>query len=391
MQKRQFIRVLGAGAIGAISISAAGCSSIEPAVQAWNGPAPQGDADPRRAIVSYALLAPNPHNLQSWLVDLRSPGEIGLLCDASRLLPETDPLGRQIMIGQGCFLELLVIAASHFGLSAAVDLFPGGTPGSDLRALSQAPIEVARVKLTSGGSGAAPDPLFAQILKRRSNKLPFDTQRPVEENQLRLLAGTDRSSSLRLGFNGQAELRDQLRELTWQAHLTEVTTPRTLMESIRLMRIGASEINQHRDGISLSGPMIEFGKLAGIVTRESLADPKSSGFAQGLKMYEAITNTAMGHVWIVTRGDQAGNRRVDQLEAGRRYVRLNLQATAMGIAMHPLSQALQEFPEMAPLHTRLRELLRLAPDETVQMLVRVGYGPEAPPKPRRPVETLFRT
>ena len=43
-----------------------------------------------------------------------------------------------------------------------------------------------------------------------------------------------------------------------------------------------------------------------------------------------------------------GNRtRKDQLDAGRAYLRLNLEATRLGLAIHPWSQALQEYPEMA--------------------------------------------
>jgi hypothetical protein len=44
-------------------------------------------------------------NLQSWLVDLSTPDEILLRCDLARLLPETDPASRQIMMSHGTFLE----------------------------------------------------------------------------------------------------------------------------------------------------------------------------------------------------------------------------------------------------------------------------------------------
>jgi hypothetical protein len=63
---------------------------------------------------------------------------------------------------------------------------------------------------------------------------------------------------------------------------------------------------------------------------------------------------------------------------------VNLAATAAGIAFQPLSQALQEYPEMAPLYRDLHA--RLAPaGGTVQMLARIGYGPEVAPSPRWPL------
>ena len=66
-------------------------------------------------------------------------------------------------------------------------------------------------------------------------------------------------------------------------------------------------------------------------------------------------------------------------------MRINLKATELGIGVQPLSQALQEFPEMAPLYARVHEML--APGGgTVQMWTRLGYGPGVGPSPRWPLD-----
>jgi hypothetical protein len=59
--------------------------------------------------------------------------------------------------------------------------------------------------------------------------------------------------------------------------------------------------------------------------------------------------------------------------------------------MQPLSQALQEFPEMAELYAQVHD--RLAPGGgTVQMWARLGYGPAVPPSPRWPLDAkIVRT
>jgi hypothetical protein len=48
----------------------------------------------------------------------------------------------------------------------------------------------------------------------------------------------------------------------------------------------------------------------------------------------ANVDTAMGYLWIVTPSDT----RVDQLDTGRDWLRLNLAATAAGVGFQPLSQ-----------------------------------------------------
>ena len=89
----------------------------------------------------------------------------------------------------------------------------------------------------------------------------------------------------------------------------------------------------------------------------------------------------MGYVWQVTEG----NTRVDHIAAGRDWVRINLAATALGVGTQPLSQALQEYPEMDAPYRDVHA--RLAPGGgTVQMWARLGYGPDVGPAPRWPLE-----
>jgi hypothetical protein len=95
--------------------------------------------------------------------------------------------------------------------------------------------------------------------------------------------------------------------------------------------------------------------------------------------------TAMGHVWMITKG----NSREDQIAAGRDWIRVNLAATRAGLGFQPLSQALQEYEEMAILYAETHKTL--APGGgTVQMLARIGYGPESPVSPRWPLEAKLK-
>jgi hypothetical protein len=160
MDRRRFIRLAGGGAV-AVTLGA--CDSALPpeAIAAWQGPGEQTDV--RRWLVGHALLAPHSHNLQSWLVDLGVPGEITLFIDRSRLLPQTDPHSRQMMMSQGCFIELLDLAAREKGLRAQIELFPRGAFGPET-----VPIHCSRRSSTAART-ARP--------MRRANPMPLPWRR----------------------------------------------------------------------------------------------------------------------------------------------------------------------------------------------------------------------
>lgn len=199
MERRQVLRVLGGGAIAAAAGMAGGCSSELPAeaVAAWQGPGQESDL--RRWILAHAILAPHSHNLQSWLVDLREPEVITLHMDLQRLLPETDPFSRQMVMSQGTFLELLDQAARQRGYRAEIEPFPQGVfgpRGPDAR-------PTARVQLLRDDSVRA-DPLFAQVLRRHTNRAAYDTRMPPAP-ALRALRDSTASFPVEMGFTDPAQ------------------------------------------------------------------------------------------------------------------------------------------------------------------------------------------
>ena len=372
LSRRRTLALIGGGVILAATGSLGAIATRQPrtALLPW-GQAGQGE-DARHRALSWALLAPNPHNRQPWLVELRTAGEVTLYVDTAKLLPATDPFNRQITIGLGCFLELMRMAASHDGQRVDITPFPDGF---DDRALDARP--VARAVFTAD-AGVTPDPLFAHALARRSTKEPYDTARPLPENMLAKLAV---ATTARFGGTLDPKEVADWRAFTREALRIEIETPHTYKESVDLFRIGRAEVDANPDGIDFTGPVFEVLGATGMMTRESVLDTSSQAYKAGLDAVYANTDTAMGHVWLVTEG----NSRPDQIATGADWLRVNLAATAAGVAFQPLSQALQEYSEMAALYRDLHA--RLAPQGgTVQMLARIGFGPEVAPSPRWPLE-----
>jgi len=382
-QRRAFIRLLGGGAVLAAAGGAAGCSATLPdaALQPWRSAA--GEADARRYMLAHALLAPNPHNRQPWLADLREPGRIHLVCDGERLLPETDPFGRQILIGCGAFIELAVLAAAQRGLAVAVTPFPQGAPAAQGL---PAGVRVATLQLGAPGS-AAPDALFEAIGRRHTAKSAYADARAMPAALASAWSDTARALGLRSALVTEPAAVARLRGIARRAYEVESTTPATWLESARLMRIGPQAIATHRDGISLNSPMVRL--LHGVGLFDPLEVPKP-GQASLQRVMERWTpfDTGSGFAWLAG----PDNSRATQLACGRAFVRQQLQATAVGVSMHPLSQALQEFAAMRPsfeaLHAALGQDAGRAP---VQMFSRVGYALQpATPSPRRALDGLLR-
>jgi nitroreductase len=376
MSRKTLLRVIGGGIV-----VAAGAAVAVPrldampavAVEGWRGPGPQ-ETDPRRRALAWALLAPNPHNLQSWSVDLSRPDTIVLHVDAARLLPQTDPFSRQILIGHGCFLEILTMAAAADGYRAEVMLFPEGAWTPDR--------PVARIVFVKQ-AGLAFDPLFAQVPRRHTVKDRFEARVLDPAHKAALLSGHV-AASLPLAIVDEPGRVERLRTLAVAGSEVELNTPRTHKESIDVVRIGSAEIAAHRDGISLKGPMIWALRQAGAMTPDKAMTPGTLAWDGGRDYAMAGYASARAFGWIAS----ADNTRETQIAVGRAFVRLQLAATALGVVLQPHSQTLQEYPEMADLRTSMHREAGTPDGATLQMFFRLGYAADPGPSPRRALSSF---
>ncbi|MFP8835009.1 Acg family FMN-binding oxidoreductase [Hydrogenophaga sp. XSHU_21] len=374
MDRRLFLRTVGGGVIGAAVLP--GCSSALPpeALAAWQGPG--NEPDVRRWILAHAILAPHSHNLQSWLVDLSVPDQITLFIDRSRLLPETDPFSRQMMMSQGTFLELLDQAARQKGLRADIALFPDGVFGP--ATVDDRP--TARIRLVVDAA-AQPDPLFAQVFRRHTNREAYEARVPAAD-ALQAITGSTSRAGFRAGVvtREQAEPFGHLQRIAKEAWRIELTTPRTVLESLKVLRIGPRQIAEHRDGISINDPMLRVIDALGLVNRNVAPGPDDQATTGQIADFNAAIDATPAFYWLVTEG----NDRVTQINAGRAWVRAQLAATGQGLSMQPISQALQEYPEVQAQYREIHDRLNApAPRFTVQMWARLGYAPPVQPSPRR--------
>lgn len=379
--RRSILMTGGAAALvgGVGVVGAANGPGLANARAPWRQ-AGESFGDPRLDALAYAILAPNPHNRQPWQFDLVGDDQIDIYVDLDRRLPHTDPFDRQITIGFGCMIELLRMAAAEKGYAAVLTPFPDGEayPRHSRNRIAQVTF--------SQSSDVAKDALFANVLERRSTKEPFDTDQPVAADSLNaVIAGGQ--GDLEIGGTIEAAQRDRIIDLAWQGFTIEFETDLTRRESIDLMRIGNRAVVENPDGIDMGGIPMGLFKMTGIITPKALDTPGSTAYEEGLKMYDPIIHSAQGFVWVKANE----NTRLTQLQAGRAWVRMNLAAQKAGLCVHPLSQILQEFPEMAVPYQAISDELGVETGGVVHMLGRVGYTKFPAASPRWPVESKLIT
>lgn len=376
MQTRRHVLALLAAAP-----ALAGCDNGPDPAAAWRNPG-AGEGDPRRFALAHAILAPNPHNTQPWLVELDATDGMTLYCDQSRRLSFTDPLDRQITIGCGAFLELYRLGANHLGYTPTITPFPQGepTPRLDRR-------PIAHVALGPRSTRTQRDLLYTHISARRTNRNPYDVTRPPRVADLQLIAEAASMYPVEISWTVEPERVARLRDIAWRAFDLEMHQRGALEETYRWLRFGRNDAARKGDGLEIDTPGVSLFHALGFLDRAKMTDPNSDANKQALAMWKPKIDTAPAFAWLETQEND--DTPTGRLNAGMGYARMNLAATGLGLAMHPWSQALEEYDAMRDLRAALRHELQNG-ENYPHMLVRIGYAEEQDASVRRPLSAFVR-
>jgi hypothetical protein len=202
-----------------------------------------------------------------------------------------------------------------------------------------------------------------------------------DADALRRAAG---ETAVRIDFALARDLVAALRALTWDAFRAEYRRPAALAETVAWLRLGAAEVAARPDGLALTGPSPWWFARLGLLSHEQLARPGSLAWRMGLLQWDNLFAGTASFGWLTTPDDTTRSR----LAAGRAYQRVDLAAAAAGVAIHPVSQALEGPSGTAEPRGRLEHLLGVQSPARVQMLFRLGYAGPQPPSPRRPLGAI---
>jgi len=322
-------------------------------------PAADTDAERLRSLIAYAVLAPSDRNTQPWTFAV-SGETLDLLADRSRLMPHGDPDGRTLAISCGAALYYLRLAARHFGFAAQVDRLPDRA----------APDLLARIRLVPAPAPTrAEERLFDAIPDRHTNRRPF-RHGFVPPYLLTQLARAAEAEGAWLTVVENADHREALAELVAEGDRLRMEDPDVREERIGWIRPATSPSQDGLPGYALGLPApLDFatGLLASLLRHDE--------HGRGLAFVETTLATGPGVLAILgTAHDAPANH----LRAGEALARVLLRATAAGLSASFLNAPI----EVPALRSRVATYAGRA--GWPQLLLRLGYGPDVPPTPRRP-------
>jgi hypothetical protein len=203
----------------------------------------QPNSPPIVQALRYGITAPSAHNTQPWRIELDSDTEARLYLDQERLLPATDPPGRQVHISHGTLIEMTAVAATSLGYRTDVELLPEGemSPpefGTKLTAILRLVAE----------PGLAVDPLFSQILSRRSSRLAHRGP-PLTDEERNRIRTQARFAGVEVGWVPQDLLATVL-DIAARAMTIEVDDRAVFDETLRWFRFSEREISEKGDGLT---------------------------------------------------------------------------------------------------------------------------------------------
>ena len=358
-------------------------SYLEP----WNKSYASKFTDPRVRLTAAGLLAANNHNMQPWKVklDKEDPMVFYLFADSLRTTKEVDPLYRQMMITQGTFLEYVRVAGEKEGFQTEIAIFPEGEYEENdiLSSMDKKPV----AKITLVPAKQEESPLYSGIYLADTNRGNYKMEAPDSSQISQLLKLPDQDSlSIKL-YTDHADL-NKIGNYVMESATIEAGVTRAMDESNAIFRANEKEKNKYRWGFSVEGQGASGFKrylLQGLITMFPSFN-EGKGASDNFIHY---TKTAVDHTAAYAVITTSTNTRTDQVLSGMLYSRMILTGHTMGLAMQPLSQVLEEYPEMKQPYDNFRNDYA-GQGQTVQMLLRIGK-PEtvAPNSMRRDVMSFI--
>ena len=322
-----------------------------------------------KEILSLASLAPSGHNTQPWFVQYLEPYHWMIGNDKSKWLPAVDPTQRETILSIGAFIQNLEYAASSFGYVCNWHLL--ATTNQEER--------VMEVKLSKKELKNIFD--ITKIKSRRTVRSNFLSD-VLKKEDLKYLV--DSESEFTHYLPAISKESQFINEQTIEANRLQADRDPAQQELADWIRFSSRDAKEYRDGLTTAGMEIE--GISGWVVRNFYSKDavmKNDFRERGINQIQKEVSESAGWILITSKDSSVATL----LETGRRMQRLFLKVREKSIAIHPMTQILEE--------SSTRQMLNqsIGISEDVQFILRTGYVKDypSPVSLRRPVNWFIRT
>jgi hypothetical protein len=283
-----------------------------------------------------------------------------------------------MMVTQGTFLDYVAVAGQKIGYPVQISLFPKGDYDEQHLAESMSDKPVAKIVLKRANPQHSP--LFNALYLPDTNRANYKSD-ALTEQQIHSLESLNEDEQITTKIYPDKTNVQNLGNFAIQGAIIEAGVPRVTKEASDIFRPNEYQKNKYRYGFSFegqgtSGFSLYF--LQGLVTLFPFLNSEKA--ASNLMIQS--TKTSIKHTPAYAMISSRDNSRASQVKSGMLYSRLTLTAHSLGLVVQPVSQALEEYPEMSKLYHGIHDAY--APEgQTIQMLVRIGKPTEKVPQSMR--------
>jgi len=350
MNRRQFIKYSGVGlaVVGGICI-------FNPLTQLktisrenlYNNV--EGVEDDFFELIYLASLAPSGHNTQPWTVRIIESNHWIIGTDITRWLPVVDSENREIILSIGAFLENLVTAASAKGYDVEVEVLAKHLNDRDILDITLHKLNYARnfdVK---------------KIELRRTVRNNF-LRDNLSSEDIRFL--TEKNKDSFLYFSRDSKEGNYIAEGTLLANKLQTYRNPAQGELAKWIRWSNNDIRHYRNGLTPETMEIEGIARWYVKNFYSSQSVLENSFREAtIKKVQDQVVAGSGWLLITSRDSSIP----ELIDTGRKLQRIWLQVRDEKIAIHPMSQMLEE----EPIRHEIASVLGVT--EKIQFILRIGY------------------
>lgn len=302
-----------------------------------------------REILFLASLAPSGHNTQPWFVKYVEPYHWIICNDKNRWLPGVDPTQRETILSIGAFLQNLEYAANNFGYNCQFNIL--ATINQDEN--------IVDVKLTRALGIINYD--IDQIKHRRTVRSNYlnDVLKKVDISYL-----LDEQTDFIYYLPNTSKEHQWLNEQTIEANRIQAYRDAAQSELANWIRFSSKDASEHMDGLTLAGMEIDGipgWYLRNFYDKESVM--KKSFRKQSIDKVVKQVSQSAGWLLITSKDNSV----TALLETGKRLQRLWLKIREKNIALHPMTQIIEEAATSHLLNNSI------GINEPIQFILRTGY------------------